>query len=480
MPEFPDGRFDNLEVLAGTLAEYWTAVYGQRDLVLDLLRGAAFLERQVDQAADELWASVDRHACPLYRTELVHPIVLAEADGEDDGILEYGDGAVHGADPDTAATYYYGIPYDNARRFPVATDLRDLTLLSNSPSAGTQVLTAGVDFVLDATEGVLRFTADPFKDPRLTPETLPDGTRVVRLYGVRAGLESRYMSRLYGAIVGSGSAESSPNYTRLVNAVLDGVATGTSAEHLYAAVEAITGVPLAGGSETVEAVTADARGVLVVTDAAVYRYAAGCVAVVAVGDAVRRGDPLVDAVRVYPPSRGIPGALTRLTLGPGFLGRSSGGTLTFEDTAAPLTVTTGVSGYTRLSFPVGGFEADAEAFFDAMHANGVAAGETLANLLDVREAPSGQPTAYNLPATLNPLETLFAHVLGASTTVVVVRGGCAGSDARVADAYVLRRLVGPHGLVLFVVLAGGLEDEAEMAGDGDEDAPGYEESYTVT
>lgn len=480
METFPEGRFDDLNTLLTTVGNFWTELFVGRELVYDMQRGNAFIERQIDQCAQELWDAVDRHTCPLYHTELVYPLILNEADGSAAGMLRYGDDAVFGVQPDDSKTYLYGVAQDASWQFGVAADLVDLPVITNNPTNPTAILINGLDFVIDQPNQRIVFATNPFVDARLTAED-DNGENVVRLYGVRAAFDTHYFSRFYGSLIDSVNTRSSPNYQKLITAVLDAIAETTTGRTLYRALEAITGVPFAAGAETVEAVTEDADGLLVITDANVYRYPANSVAVVDVGDEVQEGDALVGTVLVSQPTDGqVPAELTRLAIGAGLLSPAIDGTVVFPNADVAITVTEGVSGKTKITFPLGGDAAAVTDFFTEMHARGVTEGATLANYLDIRALPTTEPKAINLPATVNPLELLFQNLLGQSTTIVIVQPRLMGSDARIRDARLLRKLMNPHGSILFVFMPEALEDDATMDGDGDEDAAGYDESYVVT
>ncbi len=479
MESFPEGRFDDLSDLLVTIGNFWAELYGGRELVYDMQRANAFLERQIDQSAQELWDSVDRHGCPLFHTELVYPITLAEADGSSAGLLTYGAGRVFGVQPDTSATYLYGTAYNPSWQFPF-TGVAELRVVTDNPTAPGAVLIEGLDFVLDAANNRIVFTQNPFTDPRLTPED-DNGTRLIRLYGVRAGLDAKYISRFYGSILESVDVPSSPNYKKLVVSILDAIAETTTSRTLFSTLEALLGLNFAQGNETVEVVTEDADGVLVVTDRNVYRYPAGSTAIVEVGDSLAAGDPLVDTALVYQPTTGaVPVALSRLAIGGGLLAPTLTGGLVFPNAEVPITVTTGVSGKTKITFPLGGDATTVAAFFSQVHATGVAAGHTLANYLDQRVLPVTEPTALNLPLTVNPLKLLFENLLGQCAIVVVVKPGFIGLDSRLADARLLRKLLNPHHVILFVFVTDVAEDGAIMDGDGTTTSAGYDESYVVT
>jgi hypothetical protein len=118
----------------------------------------------------------------------------------------------------------------------------------------------------------------------------------------------------------------------------------------------------------------------------------------------------------------------------GFLASCFYGDIVFENKLVPLEVnTTHPSGYTYVKFRLGGYPADIEQFFDEVHARGVQAAElrksqpdcapklkigTLAHLLDKRVNAGTEPTASQLPKTINPLRFLVENVLRNNVFVV--------------------------------------------------------------
>lgn len=78
------------------------------------------------------------------------------------------------------------------------------------------------------------------------------------------------------------------------------------------------------------------------------------------------------------------------------------------------------NGKLKISFEVGGFSADITDFFDRLHALGVSSGYALANLLDDRINPVGEPTnETHVKQTINPAK-LFIEKLWSPHTVAVI------------------------------------------------------------
>jgi len=263
---------------------------------------------------------------------------------------------------------------------------------------------------------------------------------------------------------------SSRGYRELMNALFDGIIGGAGKRTLLLAFQAMTGITLTQDeTETIEVVDTDAEHLIIATDANVYRYNLDATATVSVGDVVQQGDPLIDGLELIELNEGLtPDNLDALALGRGMLAYGFLGDLVFENKDVPLEVTEAsnhASGYTFVKWGLGGFELDVEKFFDDLHANGVAADQTVAMLLDQRDADkqSGQPVAANLPSTINPLEFLVENVLRNNAFVVRVRAS-EQTDAGVGlhNVRFLRKIIQPHTAMLLVIELSAAEESVTI------------------
>lgn len=186
MQPFPDGRFDNLTLLATTIPSFWTEVYEGRELILDMLRGFSHVEKQLDQISDELLDSMGRLTCPVFHTDYWYPIDIAAADGKSSSIIRYGDDLVYGPQPDTNIVYQFGRSATTAWEFPLPATLVDCCGVVDSPVDSTVLLTPGLEFIIPSTGGKIVFAVDPFQDDRFTPYLDDDGLLRMRLYLARA------------------------------------------------------------------------------------------------------------------------------------------------------------------------------------------------------------------------------------------------------------------------------------------------------
>jgi hypothetical protein len=182
------------------------------------------------------------------------------------------------------------------------------------------------------------------------------------------------------------------------------------------------------------------------------------------GRIVAAGDALVDTVEVHELNAGVvPAGITTLAIGPGLLAPGYYGDLGFSAAPVPLEVAAGPGRFTKVRFALGGFPADVDRFWDEVHARGVARGQTLAHLLDVRDDPQDEPTAASLPATISPLEFLVENLLRGQTLLVRIRTGGLGPDALgLGSLRLLRRIVPPHVALLVLIDLPPLGDSATM------------------
>ena len=216
---------------------------------------------------------------------------------------------------------------------------------------------------------------------------------------------------------------------------------------MSAAIAAMCDSPATTQTETVEAVWYDSAGVYrVVTDIAGYVLPEGDTASVAVGDVLPLGTPLGTAWTLTRLGTRKP-AIPHMTTPASFhLGVTTGG-ITWFDTTVALIVDT-VDDRTRVRWPLGGTQQDVDDFWDASHAYGTEEGaRSLAQAMDTRANPVGDPGPESLPLYVNPLEFVCRELFGGAAYVLVVRPDMFGENGE-TDATVrgetIRAAAGPH------------------------------------
>ena len=482
---YPSTDYDRAKNLLALLGTFWYELYEGRDQVLSIAAAKGQVE---NQTLTDLLAAADALAyrsCPLYHVDnwYVLRLLKSQMNTRDASQLAY----------DGSARFDAGEFFDAAAAtdrfmFPVPSELAEIKQLFNRFTEPSLSWMPGVDFTLGA--GYISFLANPFLDNRIAKRAVyQDGVIVDEeavLWVFKGQFDFNTVYRQYGYVLNM-HFRTSKSYRQLLTSFFDSIVGGPTALPLLLATAAITGIPLVQEPvETVEEITTDARGLLIATDQHVYRFASSALPQVAVGDTVRAGQSLTDALTIMELNRGtIPDDVRALAMGKGFLSACYFGDLIFENKEVPLEVDEQHhSGFTYVKFGLGGFPLDVTRFFDEMHDRGIAASQqpidecqptdtvllpgdecdgeglpdqrirrgTLAHLLDRRAEPIGEPTAASLPRTINPLRFLVANVLRNNTTLIRVKAASFGFDSLGLHASThFRKIVPPHTAVILIV-----------------------------
>lgn len=479
---FPHTDLDRPNKLLRLVGSFWHNVFDDRGVVRDTLHAGARLEAQTALNLLELFQTVSRLDVPLYHKENWYQLVLKESERNTGraATLKYGDGQATyvGSTP-----YKYGEPINVAfSAWDLPTDLIDAPLIMNRLTDPSLTLTRGVDYRVE--DGSLIFRDNPFDSDLVAIRNVFEGNEVVdreaALWIFRGDFDFETMYKQFGYVLGL-KLENNQAYKDLVNAVFDAIVEGTTVRHVRQALAAVVDAPLvAEPVETVQQLLTEPGRKLVVTDAHVYEFGDNAEFVVDVGDVVNRGDSLVDTLVFYEINRGQeidPDDIRSITLGQGMLAAGYFGELVWENEDKPLVVETGVDGYTKVSWEISGWPGDVTKFFDDLHERGIAAGQTMAHLLDVRADPVGEPTAAMLPTTINPLQFLVENILRDNALIVKLRIGRSGPNALgLHAAKVLRKIVPPQTVIILIAELAHSDEPIIMEGAGTETSPGYEET----
>jgi hypothetical protein len=479
---YPRTDLDRADQLLSTVGSYWATTYQGMDFISDILKAKSDLTAQTWVNFMEMIASISRFTVPIFHHENWYPIVIKESELNNFSAL------VSDYETDTAYAYdqsgslEYGKPVALEGYFSVAipSDLKAVKNVLNGIANPSIVWSDGVDYWMPK-PGVLTFKENPFTND-LFPvkdifvgDAVTDRECVLWVYSGQWDYDTIYTQFGYALEL---RLSSNDGYLKIVNAILDAFTGGTKARDLQYAWSAITGVPIAlEESETVELVTEDARATVIITDKNVYRFALGSTVIVAVDDKVYAGDALVDTFQIYEFTRGaVPSSLTGLVMGPSFLSMGFFGDLTFENSTVAIVVEENVDGYTKVSWPLGGFVEDVTKFWNDVHTKGVQEGKTLAMYMDVRPTPEGQPAAMNLPTTINPLEFLCENFLRYNTFLVKINTRHLGKNKLpTIPASSLRKMIPPQTSMIVLVELVQKDDPVIMDGPGSALSPGYEE-----
>lgn len=409
---FSDGR----QFLA-SLGTFWSQMYAAAGEVDALVQAACANALDTHQRLQEAVQSLSRKAVPVFSKQAWKPLRILRS----------------------AATRL-----EDGRWMVSVPALAQVGYITNRLLSASLVWLEGDQFTLHA--GQLTLPAGLFDDPRvavrpLTVNNQADIEILLWLCAPETDLETIYNH--WGYVIGL-HMPSSPEYAKLVDAVLSAITQGPTALQLRRCLALLAGAPcVIEPRETVQDVSYDSLYRVIVTDQHVYRCPKAAQVIASVGDTLRAGDLLTDTVQLYQLSSGqYPEQLPGLSLDRNFISACYYAALIFPNADVPLQIDTAdSSGYTKVSFGLGGFPADVEKFFDELHAKGVHAAVqpqptcstprrngTLAHLLDKRDVLTSEPTADTLPKTINPYKFLLQHVLRNNAAIAVVKLG-AGINA---------------------------------------------------
>lgn len=479
---FPSSELDQPSRLLDLTGSFWSDVHADGALIRSLLHARARLDRQTHADLVELRQAVSRFKVPVLHTDEWYLLPLPDAGrNETDLNLPRHDGA-HAYD--AAHQIAYGLALPTALHcWKLPDGLRRVDVLTNRITDASLTLVRGVDYFVR--DGVAVFRDNLATHPLVARQEdfAEGGGDGSLLWAYRSGWDRGNVREQFGYALDV-RLPSSEAYKDFVNALFDGLVDGTTQRCVEQAVSAACGVPLAReDGEVVEHVLRDNSRLWVVTDRSAYPFHPDSEVLVAAGDVLRAGQPMTDALQFFEFGRGeVPEAdrVRALSVGRGFLAAGYHQELVFENRDVPLDVTEGVDGYTRVAFELGGLPGDVEKFWDDVHAAGVAAGQTLAMLLDRRANKSGQPTAAALPATVNPLAFLCQNVFRNNLFLARVRPHLFGGNALGLHCLRhLRKLIPPHTAMILLVQLAARGDEIIMDGDGGEGGPGYAEGVAV-
>lgn len=479
---FPQNDFDKPDVLLNVLGSFWANTYQGNSLLADLTAVAGQMAQQTYVQLLELINSISRVDVPLYHQDNWYALTVRQSqlNPASSRIAKYA----------TASTYKYtnpaelnyGIPASAGQRYIVSkpADLVGVRVIFNRLVDPSVELIADIDYWITDTEIV--FLNDPFANSKIAKrEILNNSGEVVDLELVlwlyRGQWDWDYVYAQFGYALRL-RLRTSEGYKQFINAIFDAFNTGTAIRHQQLALAAAFGVPIVVETvETVETIETDARHLNIITDQHVYQFPIGTTAIVTPGQVLHAGDPLTDLLQVSELNRGNSVNLSALTVGPEILAWGFYGDITFENADVPVTVEPNVDGYTKVYWELGGFSYDVEKFWDDVHAAGVAKGQTLAMLLDRRPNPVGQPTASNLPETINPLNFLTQNLL--RNNVVIVRlklGSRLNRRLSFVPIEQFRKIQPPQSLMIFVIELAHQDDPVIMEASGTELQAGYAEA----
>ena len=421
---YPGSDLDRSKVLISLLGSFWARTYTGIDQIHSYADATAYTVAQSHRNLLEIVAALSRHDVPLFHEETLTPVVIRKS--------QLNSAATNTERFDKNKESFSGqLLFDrpvfgDLFLFPLPPTFRGANNLFNKITYPTVSLASNIEFAVDTTRNALVFTSNPFDNPGFVRRAVDENGMLdeeITMWAFCGKFDYEYVFNQFAYALGI-HLRTSQNYKDLVNAIFDGlVAGGLTAKALDTAIAAICGVPVVmDQNEVVEVVEYDAAGLLIVTDKNVYKFHEDAVPAVAVGSVVRAGDYLVRgfeineffvgntylrenedpvdrpettkllATNIYETIAAendddllvsvasdcpVRKDLAALALDNSFLSTCFFGDLVFENKVVPLVVDAAhPSGYTFVSFELGGFPADVERFFQEVHERGIASAET--------------------------------------------------------------------------------------------------------
>ena len=454
MGTFPT-QLDDKEQLLRLLGGFWSDTYQGQSFLSEALLARTTLTKQTFDRLQEAIDCRSRLDVPLFRKEYwrflsVKQSIISDFPnlyGED---TTYGDGSIYGKRSETLPFVY-----------PISEELFDCKVITNRLTDPSIVWISGTDFIINREYKVIQFKHNPLTIDGFSQQTLDDGDLEAILWLCRPSIDKQYVYTHFGYVV-SLWAKTSQHYKDLVNNVFDSLVWGTSSGRTLDAISICTGIPLAKGNETVIDIAQDSRNKLIVTDKNLYKLSLNAEMTVSVGDVLKEDQSLTSAFKYYEFNRGeVPDDINGLGLHKDLLPGNFVSELGFENKDLPTAVSSDLNGKTIITFPVGGHPFDVDAFWDEVHARGLASGTTLAETLDTRETKVGQPYEASLPTTINPFAFMVSNFLRYGALLVRIKAEAVDPDAAgINKLSYVKRLMPPHStMILFVELPSVEEDQ---------------------
>jgi len=224
----------------------------------------------------------------------------------------------------------------------------------------------------------------------------------------------------------------------------------------------MTGIRFALATEIVKNIISDGKWIHIETAQHLYTFKNNVNVIVEEGQEVKVGDPLVDAVLVIEP--------TPQTEWDGFRGVALNGAmlrmgdvrypLTFENEDVPVEyVGLDPNGKAVVQFRVSGFDHDVATFWQQAHNEGLILDQTLAEVLDTRTNPVGEPLPQDIPEFINPFQFIMANLFSNNLFVLVMKPEqfADGAPGLQGLEYLYKYLVPQSTYLIFVEMSQGTD-----------------------
>lgn len=418
--------FDSVDDYNAALGSFWSGEYNGLDQVSTITQSSLEVAKQLGADNEDYVATFARRYVRPFRKQQWYRIKLKLGDRQHSPrYLSTGPKAYD------QGWRYAGSAMYKRYRYKLPAGLADVPVLTDNVAKPTFVLTAGVDYVVDA--GYLYCDVDFMAHG---DEPLPS----VHLWAYGAERDFEDMYRLFGYAVGLKS-QPSRQYCRLVNAYWDAAVSGPTEACIREYIAACFDVPISQyADERFLFARTTAGESTVVTNRGAYKEPGNPNPVFSADNLIGKHKPLTATLQFFPSllAANLPKLVLPLTWMDGCL------KLPFVlDNLEKTVLLSTVGGYTAAAWESSCDEATATQFFDLCHSRGVAAAAkptdglpsrrlvqlpnstyrrgTIAHWLDTRAELRSEPTANTLPATINPYKYFARNVFGSNVQVVRVK-----------------------------------------------------------
>ena len=299
LPIYPNDPLSTGNTILTGLGTFWRSYFDDRDKLMTLYGAEATLARQTDNDYETAKLCASRFTCPTHKRLEWMQLSILESTLRADSLSypKYNDG-----DSYTAELTYDQPDGMLGCELDIADSIVWITSLMDHMANPSLFLVGGTDFTV--TNGMLVFTQNPFDNAAAVPVNVcdSDGTvldRSLTLWAYATMYDLEYLYEHYGYLLPSRPV-SSDSYRNLINGAWNGYVGGLSTKDLEQFLAALAGIEVVkSDGELVDAVLVTVDSTTIITDKTVYKFPAGSIPIVDVGDELLAGDQLVNTVRVF-------------------------------------------------------------------------------------------------------------------------------------------------------------------------------------
>ena len=459
MYRFPTNIYDDPQALLNLLGTFWAEDYSGNSVLEDIGESLGRLTQETLQDVENLEKSRSRFKVELdRRLEWVSFSVLqstitafqsefAKYDGKFDYSEDNG--------------LQYGVSFQSLRFAVQSPSFKNVAIISSGVTSGGTVLFRGADFKIE--NNLLLFEKNPFDRDELSARNVTDEQgniidKEIQFWAAGVTQKKDWLQQQFGYTT---KHKFFPDETgkSLLNSAFNCWTTGTTELEQKKILALQYQIPLVLMPEEVVEHIETGTHTQIITDRNVYTYPGFNAPVVEVGDLVRQGDCLTDSLRVFEANRGqsLPDWLDFVTIDPRRLPEGFSGSLSFENSPKSVINHGVVNGYTKISFEIGGNTPDVQLFWKLVHSRGIAAGKTLAMLLN--SSNSDKPIQVGEFPLVNPAEVLFNSVFRNNT--VLFRVQVDPQNLRQSDVRTLLKEVSPPHVNFITIVDHVISDKLE-------------------